>query len=212
MTEPIVYCADVGSVKNFGWARLYPGSAEPETGATIAGLVEGLIEDLRCGDLVALGFECPLWAPLPDKANEIGKVRPGEVVPGTRPRPWSAGAGALALTMGVAEVPWILRAVKREAAKSSATLDWGDFRRGDNGVFLWEAFVTDKAKGQTHVDDARIGAEVFSRLSNPRTADVCRDYEGNVASLIGAALIRTGWSDDTALLSQRCVVIRATAC
>jgi hypothetical protein len=90
--RPVIYCADVGSIPNgrFGWAR----SAADETkierhcGTEIVEVLDGLAEDLTAGQAVALGFECPLFVPVPEQPLRLGMARPGETN-----RPWSAGAG-----------------------------------------------------------------------------------------------------------------------
>lgn len=106
-----VYCADIGSVRGgaFGWARdCGPGGA-PEVrrgGEQILELADAIAADLKDTGAVALGFECPLWVPVPLDPLELGRARPGE-----GDRPWSAGAGAGVLATGLAQVVWILREV-----------------------------------------------------------------------------------------------------
>jgi len=78
----------------------------------------------------------------------------------------------------------------------------------DVGLFLWEAFVTADAKGRTHAADAEIAVDCFAgRLPDIPAANAVQ--ETSVHSLIGAALLRTGWSTDLGLLETPCVVIRA---
>src|SRR6266540_1033323 len=68
--NPVVYCADIGSVPNgrFGWARSEPDETTIERhrgGTEIIDLADGVGEDLAAGQPVALGFECPLFVPVP---------------------------------------------------------------------------------------------------------------------------------------------------
>jgi hypothetical protein len=90
-----VYCADVGSVSNqrFAWARAdsKQPDAEMEDGHDdIRELAERVAEDLSRGEAVALGFECPLFVPVPDDPIRLGKCRDGE---GNRARSTSMAIG-----------------------------------------------------------------------------------------------------------------------
>lgn len=79
-------------------------------------------------------------------------------------------------------------------------------------LVVWEAFVSGKAKHRSaadpHIDDARVAvAEFASRLAE---GDVLSDIdEPNVLNLAGAALLASGLTEDVALLTQACVVVRA---
>ena len=78
-------------------------------------------------------------------------------------------------------------------------------------MLLFEAFVTDQRKDTPtrHIEDARLAVGDFRRgMVSPEkfessvTSDECMN-------LLGAALLRTGWSSDFALLSTPCFVIRS---
>ena len=89
-------------------------------------------------------------------------------------------------------------------------LDWGTFADG-GGLFLWEAFVSgvDKPQGEgnPHAADAMAAARAFvEALPDPRTANAVA--EPMVTSLIGMALLRTGWTDDIKALATPCLVIK----
>jgi hypothetical protein len=203
----VVYCADIGSVDkgNFGWARLF---CEDEkvytTGNDLHELVKAIAEDLNKDLPVALGFECPLFVPITEDPSGLTRSRPGE-----GNRPWSAGAGASALATGLTEVVWTL-----ERLRSSVDVEipvffrWVPFKQARRGLFLWEAFVTAEAKGNTHQDDAEIAVRRFDQcMPNPEAANAIKC--NNVYSLVGAALIRAGWSSDSKLTCTQCLVIRA---
>src|SRR5215218_1010569 len=177
-----IYCADIGSMPNhrFGWActdaagdrvERHRGSAE------IGDLVEIVAADIADGRAVALGLECPLYVPVPQQPLRLGTARIGE-----GNRSWSAGAGAGA-----------------RATAAQPFLDWETFTRAGHGLFLWEAFVTDRAKAATHIDDATVAVTAFRdalpdvTAANAVTAD-------RPLSLLGTALLWSGWSDDLALL------------
>lgn len=77
------------------------------------------------------------------------------------------------------------------------------------GLFLWEAFVSGAGKRKSHLADARAAVTAFGK---PRASGFQRRIwcEGETFSMIGAALLRSGWSRDLALLSKQCVVVSAS--
>jgi alkylated DNA nucleotide flippase Atl1 len=210
--DPVIYAADIGSIVsgNFGWARLDPrqGSAQVErsNGIEIAELVDEVAQDLqhrRRG--VALGFECPLFVPVPEDPFLLAAARPGE-----GNRPFSGGPGTAALVTGLVQTAWILRSLRQRCPQVVAFLDWDEFTSAERGLFLWEAFVTGKAKAATHIDDALVAATTFSAaLPNPPDANAVEAE--SPFSLIGAALLWSGWSQETALLREPCLVVKASA-
>jgi alkylated DNA nucleotide flippase Atl1 len=210
--EPVIYAADIGSIKggNFGWARLDPkqGSTHVERndGTEIAELVDAVAHDLHVGERgVALGFECPLFVPVPEDPRRLGLARSGE-----GSRPFSGGPGTAALVTGLVQTAWVLRALRSRCPEAAAFLDWDDFTRAGRGLCLWEAFVTGKAKGAAHVDDALIAATTFrDALPDPPAANAVKAERP--LSLIGAALLWSGWSQETSVLYQPCLVIKASA-
>jgi hypothetical protein len=147
--DTAIYCADIGSIQNdrFGWARVEAEDFDIERhrgGQEITDLVEAVAEDLAARRAVALGFECPLFVPVPEDPLRLSMARPGEAN-----RSWSAGAGAGSMATGIVQVAWILRQLRGHCPKTFAYLDWAQFRTAGSGLFLWEAFVTDPAKATT---------------------------------------------------------------
>jgi len=198
MPPPIVVCADIGSVAkgNFGW-----WSSACESGSLPSTLAAHLAAMLDDGAPVALGFECPLFVPISQDELQLTKARPGE-----GSRPWSAGAGCGALATGLVEVAWVLEATRNVMRKPvpSSFLDWQQFDCAGAGLFIWEAFVSGSAKQLSHVEDAMVGACAFlAALPNPELSNaiVC---ESKVHSLIGAAMLGTGWSADIDILRRAC--------
>jgi hypothetical protein len=202
-----IHCADIGSfAKNkFGWARGISAGRELAItgGSNIKDLVDSVICDLNAGYYVALGFECPLYVPISDDPQCLTSARPGE-----GSRAWCAGAAAGALAVGLTETVWILEKIRQHLQSDvSPFLEWQAFRSNGSGVFLWEAFVSAESKGQSHQDDASIAVRAFAAAyPNIDAANAVRG--DNVHSLIGAALLRSGWSSDLGLLAQPCIVIR----
>lgn len=203
MQAPLVICADIGSVAkgNFGW-----WSSNGEDGTSPSTLATHIAAELNRATPVALGFECPLFVPLVEDELRLTCRRPGE-----GSRAWSAGAGCGALTTGLVQVAWVLQAIRRQLLQPvPAFLAWAPFASAQCGLFLWEAFVSGTAKQSSHTADAQAGAEAFLRaLPDPVevNAVVC---SSSVYSLVGAALLRTGWCADPDILQQPCLVVRAS--
>jgi len=162
-------------------------------------------ERLNAGCPVALGFECPLFVPLYADEMRLTNARPGE-----GSRPWSAGAGCGALATGIVQSTWVLQEIRGLlVAPLAAYCDWENFDQSGSGLLIWEAFVSGIGKAEGHVADARAAAVAFAAaMPDPRKLNVVQ-CESPVISLIGAALIRSGWSDDQSLLWQPCLVISA---
>ncbi len=197
-------CADIGSVAagNFGW-----WSSDGDSGREPSTLAASISAALNGDQPVALGFECPLFVPLTEDELLLTRARPGE-----GSRAWSAGAGCGALATGLVQVAWVLRTIHASLKSPRvAHLDWEAFTKAQSGLFLWEAFVTGAAKSSTHVADAQAAGEAFIQsLPNPGAinAVICSTP---VYSLIGAAMLRTGWSRSPEVLSQACLVIKVSA-
>jgi len=206
MPSLIIHCADIGSVAkgNFGWARF--DCAEQPTctiGQDIRAFAATIATDLNSGHPVALGFECPLFIPVPDDPARLTSARDGE-----GNRSWSAGAGAGSLATGLSETVWILTQVRQQlTSQAPVHFRWSPFQQSGVGLFVWEAFVSGDAKSDTHHGDAEFAVnQFFTSLPNPESynAITC----GNARSLIGAAVLQSGLSGDLTLLHQQCLVIR----
>jgi hypothetical protein len=208
VTNLTIYCADIGSVRrgNFGWARLSTDSpTEPcVIGSEMGQLASSVATDLNCQRKVALGFECPLFVPISDDPVELTSARPGE-----GNRAWCAGAGAGSLATGLTQTFWVLERI-RLLTKEEAPLffDWQTFQGPGTGLFVWEAFVTGKAKAGSHRADAETAVMAFyAGLPNPETLNAIKSTK--VRSLIGAALLQSGWTIDIDCLGKACLVVRS---
>ena len=202
MTEAdlAVFCADVGSGKatHLGWFGGLAGQEQAGTDPTT--LAREIAHHLRSLHPVALGFECPLFVPLAEQPGDLTAARVGE-----GNRPWSAAAGAAALATGLTQVAWMLRRIRSEV-HVPAFLKWGDFQHANTGLFVWEAFVSGKAKAVDHAGDARRAVEAFrAALPSPDRHSAVSVQEAY--SLVGAALLRTGWKTNPAVLSTPALVI-----
>jgi len=202
MKNLVVVCADIGSTArgNFGW-----WSSAGCEGTLPSTLASHVAEQLNAGCPVALGFECPLFVPLNADEMRLTNARPGEGA-----RPWSAGAGCGALATGIVQSAWVLQEIRQLLkAPRTAYCDWEGFVRSGSGLLIWEAFVSGKGKADGHVADAQAAAAAFeAALPDPRKSQTIQSASP-VISLIGAALIRSGWSQDQSLLGQPCIVISA---
>lgn len=206
MDELAVFCADVGSVRsgNFGWAcSLSTGEAQDHDSSSPADLAEAVADQLHRGKPAALGFECPLFVPVPASVGRLGAARKGE-----GNRAWSAGAGAGALATGLVQTAWVLSAICDSCSDAALHLDWETFEQAGSGLLIWEAFVTAAAKGRSHVDDAKIAVDAFVKaLPDVRTASTITAERP--LSLVGAAAIWSGWTDDLSTLHTQPLVIHA---
>ena len=90
----------------------------------------------------------------------------------------------------------------------AAFLDWEAFELAPVGLFIWEAFVAGEAKTGSHQGDAQVAVDAFKdALPDPRQRNALTPGH-RVRSLIGGALLWSGWSKDLALLSEPCIVIK----
>ena len=204
MDDIAIFCADIGSVKkdNFGWAGII--LSEPDctlSGERMEDLAEEVSKALKEKRRVALGFECPLFVPLDSEPLKLTRKRKGEA------RPWSAGAGVAVLGTGLVQTTWLLNRIREGIQEQPpAFLDWPSFAESKNGLFLWEAFVTGSAKGETHVDDALVAVTAFKKaLPDPCSVNIISEQAP--LSLMGTVLLRTGWSNELSILSESCLVI-----
>jgi uracil-DNA glycosylase len=112
------------------------------------------------------------------------------------------------MATGIVEVTWVLSELRRRLPHAEAHLDWQSFAAAGSGLFLWEAFVTDRAKAATHVDDATIAVAAFrDALPDPQSANAVTAERP--ISLLGSALLWSCWGDDLNLLRAPCLVIKA---
>jgi hypothetical protein len=194
---------DVGSPKGgkLGWAILAP-NADPVLGKDLDAFIDAMTA-LGANWPLAIGFEAPLFIPTPAEALKILSGRKGE-----GSRPWSAGAGATVTTAALAVVTYTLAGLRRGLSQAAASTDFGALPGRPGDTLFFEAFVTAAAKGDGHAHDAFIAArEVRALLGGDRAYRSAID-EPEVFSLLGASLLRTGWSTDLAVLSTPCLVVK----
>lgn len=212
--SPVIYVADVGSVAKgkFGWAssddakevfELSLERSQPDA------LVARIAAHLNEGRQVALGWECPLFVPLPDESKLLGKARQGECQAATGNRPFTAGAGASLLATGIQSLAWVLKRIKQIAPTATATTDWHAFQRHEAMLLVWEAFVSgsEKAYPPSDLGDAKLAVEAF-KSATATGPSINRIADTKVLSFAGAAILQAGLSFDIKLLDRPCHVLR----
>ena len=199
-----IFCADIGSVKRkkFGWASKLANN-NVHSGSEIEDFARYIAVEINSGVKVTIGFECPLFVPIREIPQEINSSRIGE-----GNRSWSASAGACSMATGLVEVIWVMNQLNNLLNfNPKIQFNWDDFLISDS-IFIWEAFVTASAKGNSHIDDAKMAINCFEKaLPNPFLANAIQKEE--IFSIVGAAALRTGWSSDLKDLSKQCLVIKA---
>lgn len=194
---------DVGSPKSgkLGWAILAP-NADPLLGKDLDVFIDAMTA-LGANWPLAIGFEAPLFIPTPAEALKILSARKGE-----GSRPWSAGAGAAVTTAALAVVTYTLAGLRRGLSQAAASTDVNALPTRPGDSLFFEAFVTAAAKGDDHIDDAFIAAcEIQTLLAGDQPYRSAIDAD-ETFSLLGASLLRTGWSTDLAVLSAPCLVVK----
>ena len=108
------------------------------------------------------------------------------------------------------EVGWVLREIRAGVkGEPKLTLRWEEFV-SKGGLLLWGAFVSGKAKTNSHANDAERAVRAFNQ-SLPYLPSANRINEPTVMSLVGAAALWSGWSSDPSILRDSCLVISSDA-
>ena len=208
----MIYAIDVGSTipgRNgiaFAWSGVDDDACEVCTGSCPEKLATEIATRIIAGESVALGIEAPLFIPVPDDKANLSKGRVNE-----RDRSWAAPAGGYVTALAVHQCAWLLRELYGKCAQhcrlSADPKAWYGRKLGRPVIFCWEAFVSGPAHSG-HAEDARTAAMYFHahqlNLASAVTAE-------NPLSLFGAAVLWSGWSEDSGWLKQAMVVLRPEA-
>lgn len=203
-----VAAIDIASPKNecqnIGWAIDGP---EQCTGKNLDEFVERVGVALNKGS-VALGIESPLFIPLRDDPRTLCTARKGE-----GNRPYSSHAGPTSLVAGLAVSSYILKAIRKTAPLAVATFNWKQPSHAPGHLLIYEAFVSRRDQCSTlegmdpHIADARAAIVRFKEIMlSDGTSAI---DEPACLNLLGAILLRTGWTNDPALLWEPCLVVKA---
>jgi hypothetical protein len=202
MTDESLHVAvvDIGSLTNLGWA--VGGPSVNDSGPDIDLCIEALASALSKGPL-ALGFEAPMFVPHGRKRCDLDKARKGE-----GDRPYSAGAGAYALRKGLVTIPYILQGLLHRAKSARPTFRWQN-RLSERDLLLFEAFVVHVGESVNHEGCARLALQRFPRDWEERASLESAIDEPCTMNLLGAMLLRMGWTKNVKMLSEPCLVVRA---
>ncbi len=181
----IIYACDVGSTlqNNFGWARINEGE-NIICSHDIDELIRYIIKDYN-NLPIAIGFECPLFIPIPNNANQLSKERNGD-----GNRSCYASAGLSVTTLGLHQLAYILNKIKQNNTNISFTLDWGKWLldKPKNEILIWEAFVSGDAHSKCHIEDAVTAAWEFKERYNNNNLNSDVSLQNNTESLNLAAV------------------------
>ncbi|MGO9209309.1 MAG: hypothetical protein ACLPXM_11920 [Terriglobales bacterium] len=201
MTNESLHVAvvDIGKLTNLGWA--VEGPSVTESGTDIDSCIEVLAKAMEMGPL-ALGFEAPMFIPYGRERCDLDKARKGD-----GDRAFSASAGACVLTKGLVIAPYILGRLRCRAKGARPTFKWRS-RLSGRDLLLFEAFVTHVGKSVSHVECARLALKGFPKEWGRRASFESAVEEPCTMNLLGAMLLRIGWTDDLTMLSEPCLVVR----
>lgn len=182
-----------------------PTSAQ---GTDLDECVRSLASALNEGPL-ALGFEAPMYVPVRTVPDDLTKARAGECGDGVN-RPFSASAGSTVTVTAMVLVPYVLAGLRRLVPTGEATLDWRRYLQEPDGLFLFEAFVTNQRKSADtrHVEDARLAANHLFERASAGVAVTSAVHEPSCFSLFGAMMLRTVWSANPNVIGEECLVVR----
>jgi len=220
-TKRVICTCDVGSTLDqrkrgpaFAWARLNPneGIESIQASACIDKLVRRLALDIIEGYSVALGFEAPLFIPVPNDSHELSKGREGD-----RDRAWASPIGGYVSALGIHQSAWILKRLYEKLQESLSprcefTLDSRRWPPHSNQpiLFCWEAFVSKEAHSSNHRKDAATALHFFFKHEEHLEKENAITAE-NPISLIGAAALWSGWTGDLEYLHKMTLVLKPSS-
>jgi hypothetical protein len=190
---------DIAKLTNLGW--VVEGPSVTKSGTDVDLCVEALASAMDTGPL-ALGFEAPMFVPYGRKRCDLDKAREGD-----GDRAFAAAAGACVLAKGLVIVPYILEGLRGRARAARPTFKWrGRLSKGD--LLLFGAFVTHVGKSVSHVECARLALKQFPKGWEKRASFESAVKEPRTMNLLGAMLLRIGWTKDLTMLWEPCLVVR----
>jgi len=194
-----VAVVDIGNLKNLGW--VIEGPSVVKSGTDIGLCVEALASAIGMGPL-ALGFEAPMFVPYGRNRCDLDRARKGD-----GDRAFVASGGACVLAKGLVIVPYILDGPWRRAKDATPTFKWRA-HLSERDVRLLEAFVTHIGRSVNHAECARLALKRFPKEWGKRALLNSAIEEACTLNLLGAVLLRIGWTEDLTVLSEPCLVVR----
>ena len=210
-----IYAVDVGTTlpdrhgrSSFAWARVNPEKPKGIIGSScIETLSACACRDLTAGRSVALGFEAPLFIPIPTASSRLSRGRGNEGSPS-----WAAPPGLTVATLGLHQAAWILRCIadrhRHLVTFRLAPTAWPP-KSDATTLFCWEAFVSGTAHSSTHIQDAATAVMAFVNCEES-LADATAVTADNPLSLIGAAALWSHLTVDLEVLRKPTVVLKPT--
>jgi hypothetical protein len=200
MTDESLHVAviDIGKLRNLGW--VVEGPSVNESGTDVDSCIKALASAMEAGPL-ALGFEAPMFVPYGRKRCDLDKARKGD-----GDRAFSAAAGACVLAKGLVIVPYVLKGLQCRP-EVRLTFKWRS-RLSKHDLLLFEAFVTHVGRSVSHVECARLALKQFPREWEERATFKSAIEEPCTMNLLGAMLLRAGWTKDLTMLCEPCLVVR----
>jgi len=209
----VVYACDVGSTRGsaprFSWVRLEPTRLNGRISAysSLPALIDSIGQDMEKGHNIALGFEAPLFIPVPRDVSDLSRGRVGE-----GNRPFSSQAGLAVATLAIHQAAWILmmlRSFKNTGHVFTSAIESWPPLGATRTLFCWEAFVSGQAHSDSHARDAANAAYYFCQ-HEVDLANVNAVTGENPFSLISAVAIWSGWTNDIASLHKPTLVLKPT--
>ena len=160
--SPYSICAiDIGSPKlgNIGWSVYDAFNEQYFSGRDLDELIP-ILSRVSQYSAIVLGLEAVLFVPLRDQLVLATKGRKGE-----GSRPWSAGAGAQVLAMNLPIMTYLFDRIGKISSGVQFIIDDTLFDAHPNQILLFEALVSGKDKGSSHIDDAVIMVEYCKKFS-----------------------------------------------
>ena len=209
----IIYACDVGSTRcsaktglpSFAWARVNPEDGAIQVSSYIDKLVQQLESDIQQGCSIALGFEAPLFIPVPEDWKDLSKGREGD-----GNRSFASPVGLSVCALGIHQSAWILRSLYESLSREcDFTLDpkcWPPSGQRPV-VFCWEAFVSGAAHSEQHLMDAATAVSFFhENETNLRNINAVSAEKP--LSLIWSVVLWSGWVSDLEFMHKPTLVIK----
>lgn len=209
----IIYACDVGSTRcsaktglpSFAWARVNPEDGAIQVSSHIDKLVQQLKSDIRQVCSIALGFEAPLFIPVPEDWKDLSKGREGD-----GNRSFASPVGLSVCALGIHQSAWILRSLYESLSREcDFTLDPKCWPPSGQRlvVFCWEAFVSGAAHSEQHLMDAATAVSFFhENETNLRNINAVSAEKP--LSLIWSVALWSGWVSNLEFMHKPTLVIK----
>lgn len=191
---------DIGSPKlgNLGWCLHNIDAGQNHLSDDLDALFPIIANGLTTKGMI-LGLEAPLFVPLREDLMLATKARKGE-----GRRPWSAGAGAQVLALNLPIMIYILEGIKKAYPDVTFFVNEDSFEAKAGQIMLFEALVSGKDKGTSHMEDAEIMVNSCFKYSKQKKlpASILKPEEQTTFfNLVAAALLRCDLENDVSRLN-----------